>query len=93
MTGRGREIGLGNAAWLELGLAALQRGDIPTAVGALAAVDEAAWVLVQARFPGLSGWARTVMESSESAPAEDGRVGSDIDALAVALGLIPQGAA
>ena len=91
MTGRGREIGLGNAAWLELGLAALERGDIPTAVGALAAVDEAAWSLVQTRFPRLSGWARAVMEPDEMAPAEDG--GDAIDALAVALGLIPQGTA
>lgn len=88
MTGGGREIGLGNAAWLELGLAALERGDIPTAVGALAAVDEAAWALVQARFPGLSGWARAVMEPDETVPADNGE--DAVDALAVALGLIPQ---
>ena len=91
MAGGGREIGLANAAWLEQGLAALQRGDIPTAVGALAAVDEASWTLVQTRFPGLSGWARAVMEPHEETSTDNG--GGAIDALAVALGLIPQGTA
>ncbi|MFL6115417.1 MAG: hypothetical protein ACJ786_29335 [Catenulispora sp.] len=56
MATRAGEIGLGNATWLELGLQALQRGDIPAAVGALAAVDETAWQLVMTRFPGLAGW-------------------------------------
>ena len=90
MAGRGSEIGLGNAAWLELGLAALQRGDIPAAVGALAAVDEASWALVLTRFPGLPEWARSVMEPGETARADNG--GDAVDALAVAVGLLPQGA-
>jgi len=56
-----REIGLGSAALLELGLSALERGDVPAAVGALAAVDEATWLLVMTRFPGLDGWVKTVI--------------------------------
>lgn len=56
------EIGLGGAALLELGLSALERGDIPNAVGNLAAVDEATWWLVMTRFPGLAEWIRDVIE-------------------------------
>lgn len=61
MAARGPEIGLGGAALLELGLSALERGDVPAAVGALAAVDEAAWWLVMIRFPGLAGRIRDVI--------------------------------
>ena len=61
MAARSPEIGLGGAALLELGLSALERGDVPAAVGALAAVDEATWWLVMTRFPDLAGWIRDVI--------------------------------
>ena len=64
MATRGPEIGLGGAALLELGLSALERGDVPAAVGALAAVDETTWWLVMTRFPGLAEWVRDVIEKS-----------------------------
>lgn len=57
MTGR-PEIGLGGAALLESGLSALERGDVPAAVGALAAVDEITWWAILCRFPGLDQYIR-----------------------------------
>ena len=61
MAARGPEIGLAGATLLELGLSALERGDVPAAVGALAAVDETTWWLVMTRFPDLAGWIRDVI--------------------------------
>jgi hypothetical protein len=61
MAARRPEIGLGSATLLELGLSALERGDVPAAVGSLAAVDEATWWLVMTRFPGLAEWVRDVI--------------------------------
>jgi hypothetical protein len=55
------EIGLSGAALLESGLSALERGDIPAAVGALAAVDEITWWAILCRFPGLDQYIRDVI--------------------------------
>jgi hypothetical protein len=60
MVGR-PEIGLSGAALLESGLSALERGDIPAAVGALAAVDEITWWAILYRFPGLDLYIRDVI--------------------------------
>jgi hypothetical protein len=48
---RGADIGLAAAAHLEIGLEALERGNVPAAVGALAAIDAEAWAAICARFP------------------------------------------
>jgi hypothetical protein len=48
-----RAADLAAAAWLELGLEALQRGNIPAAVGALACIDDDAWAAFLRRFPNL----------------------------------------
>lgn len=57
MTGR-PEIGLSGAALLETGLSALERGDVPVAVGALSALDEVTWYAILSRFPGLDQYIR-----------------------------------
>jgi hypothetical protein len=56
------EIGLSGAALLESGLSALERGDIPAAVGALAAVDELTWWAILRRFPGLDQYIRDMIK-------------------------------
>ncbi len=62
MSGRDRaEIGLSGAALLEIGLSALERGDVPAAVGALAAIDEASWWAVMTRFPTLPEYVRNMI--------------------------------
>ncbi len=48
------EIGLAAAAHLELGLLSLEAGRLPTAIGSLACIDEAAWSAILRRFPNLS---------------------------------------
>lgn len=48
-----RAADLAAAAWLELGLEALQRHDIPAAVGALAAISDESWDALTRRFPAL----------------------------------------
>jgi hypothetical protein len=48
-----RSIDLGAAAYLELGLGALQVGDVPRAVGALASIDDDSWTAILDRFPTL----------------------------------------
>jgi hypothetical protein len=60
VTGR-PEIGLSGAALLETGLSALERGDIPAAVGALGALDEVTWYVVLSRFPGLDTYIRVLI--------------------------------
>lgn len=45
------EIALAAAAHLEMGLEALQRGNVPAAVGALASIDAESWDAICARFP------------------------------------------
>lgn len=47
------EIGLAAAAHLELGLLALESGQLPAAVGSLASIDAAAWSAILDRFPAL----------------------------------------
>jgi hypothetical protein len=47
------EIGLAAAAHLEIGLLALEAGQLPAAVGSLAAIDDAAWTAILTRFPTL----------------------------------------
>lgn len=46
-------IGLAAAAFLELGLLALEAGRLPAAIGSLACIDDAAWSAILARFPTL----------------------------------------
>lgn len=46
-------IGLAAAAHLEIGLLALEAGRLPTALGSLACIDDAAWSAIVARFPNL----------------------------------------
>ena len=58
------EIGLSGAALLESGLSALERGDIPAAVGALAAVDEITWWAILCRFPGLDQHIRDMISQT-----------------------------
>jgi hypothetical protein len=48
-----RSIDLASAARLELGLLALERGDIPGAAGALAAIDDDSWSAILLRLPHL----------------------------------------
>lgn len=48
-----RAADLAAAAWLELGLEALQRGEIPAAVSALVCIDDASWDAILRRFPHL----------------------------------------
>lgn len=51
-TGR-RSIDLSAAAYLELGLSALQAGDKARAAGAFASIDDVSWAAICARFPNL----------------------------------------
>jgi hypothetical protein len=46
-------IGLAAAGLLEVGLASLEVGHLPAAIGSLAAIDEAAWSAILDRFPNL----------------------------------------
>lgn len=63
MTGRGRpEIGLSGAALLQAGLEALARGDVPAAIGSLAAIDDATWWAVLTRFPTLPDHIRAAID-------------------------------
>lgn len=50
---RRRSVDLAAAAHLEMGLEALQRHDIPAAIGALASIDDDSWDAILNRFPGL----------------------------------------
>lgn len=54
-TGR-RSIDLSAAAYLELGLAALQFGDHVRAVAAFASIDDDSWTGIVVRFPWLPEW-------------------------------------
>lgn len=67
MTGQARpEIGLSGAALLETGLAALERGDVPAAVGALGAIKESAWGAIVDRFPTLPEYIRTAIGNART---------------------------
>lgn len=46
-------IGLAAAAYLEIGLLALEAGRLPAAVGSLACIDDASWSAILTRFPTL----------------------------------------
>lgn len=59
------EIGLAGAALLETGLAALERGDVPAAVGALGAIGDGAWWAILDRFPTLPEYIRTAIEGAQ----------------------------
>lgn len=48
-----RSIDLAAAAHLEMGLDALERGNMPAAIGALASIDDDSWNAIGSRFPGL----------------------------------------
>jgi hypothetical protein len=62
MGGQARpEIGLSGAALLETGLAALERGDVPAAVGALGAIEGSAWWAIVDRFPTLPEYIRAAI--------------------------------
>lgn len=50
---RRRSVDLAAAAHLEMGLEALQRHDIPAALGALVSIDDDSWDAILDRFPGL----------------------------------------
>lgn len=50
---RRRSVDLAAAAHLEIGLEALERGNMPAAIGALASIDDDSWDAILARFPGL----------------------------------------
>ena len=50
------DVDLSSAARLELGLTALEAGNIPAAVGALAAIPESDWHAILRRFPALPGY-------------------------------------
>jgi len=53
---RRRSVDLAAAAYLELGLEALERGNLPAAIGALASIDDDSWAGILARFPGLPAY-------------------------------------
>jgi hypothetical protein len=48
-----RDVDLSSATRLELGLSALEAGNVPAAVGALAAIPAAEWEAILQRFPSL----------------------------------------
>jgi hypothetical protein len=50
------DVDLAAATRLELGLAALESGDMPAAFSALAAIPEADWQAIVRRFPMLPAW-------------------------------------
>jgi hypothetical protein len=50
---RRRSVDLAAAAHLEIGLEALERGNLPAAIGALASIDDDSWAGILDRFPGL----------------------------------------
>ena len=50
---RRRSVDLAAAAHLEMGLEALERGNIPAAIGALVSIDDDSWEAILTRFPGL----------------------------------------
>jgi hypothetical protein len=52
-TPRRHSVDLAAAAHLEIGLEALERGNIPAAIGALASIDDDSWDAILTRFPGL----------------------------------------
>lgn len=47
------DIGLAAAGLLESGLASLECGRLPAAIGSLAAIDDEAWNAILRRFPNL----------------------------------------
>lgn len=55
-----RSIDLSAAAYLELGLAALQLGDFVRAIGALSSIDDDSWTGIVVRFPWLPEWLETM---------------------------------
>jgi hypothetical protein len=50
---RRRSVDLAAAAHLEIGLEALERGNLPLAIGALASIDDDSWDALLTRFPTL----------------------------------------
>ncbi len=48
-----RAADLAAATWLELGLEALERGNLPAAIGALACISDESWAAILRRFPTL----------------------------------------
>ncbi len=50
------DVDLSSAARLEMGLSALESGNMPAAFAALAAIPEADWQAIQRRFPMLPAW-------------------------------------
>lgn len=50
------DVDLSSAARLELGLAALESGNVPAAVAALSAIPAADWAAILYRFPTLPAW-------------------------------------
>lgn len=50
------DVDLSSATRLELGLSALEAGNVPAAVGALAAIPEADWQAILQRFPTLPNY-------------------------------------
>ena len=50
------DVDLSSAARLELGLSALEIGDVPAAVAALSAIPAADWAAIVHRFPTLPAW-------------------------------------
>lgn len=47
------DVGLAAATYLEMGLTALGEGNVPRAVGCLAAIDGKSWEAIVIRFPDL----------------------------------------
>lgn len=56
-----RDVDLSSATRLELGLSALEPGNIPAAVGALAAIPAAEWNAILDRFPSLPAYVHREM--------------------------------
>ena len=50
------DVDLSSAARLELGLSALEAGNVPAAVAALSAIPAADWAAIVHRFPTLPAW-------------------------------------
>ena len=51
-----RSIDLSAATYLEIGLGALQVGDVVRAVGAFASITDDSWTGIVVRFPWLPEW-------------------------------------
>ena len=50
------DVDLSSAARLEMGLEALERGNMPAMFAALSAIPEADWTAIVRRFPMLPAW-------------------------------------